>query len=53
MHQDTNKTEILDVQTGKYSTERTEASTGILENEFILYVKEKLVFQIQLTMNKA
>ena len=31
VHQDTNKTEILDVQTGKYSTERTEASTGILK----------------------
>ena len=41
VHTETNQTEILDVQTGKYRTEGTEASKSTSETEFILYVKEK------------
>ena len=41
VHEETNLTEILDVKTGKYSTERTEPSKSVSEIEFILFAKEK------------
>lgn len=40
VHTKTNQTEVLDVQTGKYTIENTDASKNI-DIEVVLYVKEK------------
>ena len=40
LHTQTNQAEILDIQTGKYSTENPELVSGI-NSEVILYVKDK------------